>query len=258
MKSLVRAPRLAWAGRLAAAVVLLMPIATAHAVELKVLSGNGMKAILGDLTGEFERTTGHKLVIAYATAGLMKDRIRAGEVADVAVMQRYLLDDLLQQGRIVPSSTIDIAHSPIGVFGRVNLPKPDISSVEGLKRALLAAKSITYTDPVNGGLSGSFFPTVLERLGIAEQMKPKTRLGSPGERVSTGEVELGVLQISEILPLTGVQLIGPLPEQLQGNIAVSAAVISGAHQPDAGTTLIKFLSSPAAAAVIKAHGMEPY
>lgn len=237
--------------------VLLILVAMTHAVELKVVSGNGMRAILGNLTEDFERTTGHKLEIAYGIAGLMKDRIRTGEMADVAVMQRYLLDDLLQQGKIVRGSTTDIARSPIGLFGRAGGPRPDVRSIEALRHALLEAKSITYTDPADGGLSGTHFARVLERLGIAEQMKPKTKLGRPGPRVVSGEVELGIMQISEILPFTGIQVIGRLPEQLQENTPVSAAVTNGAHQPDAGVQLIKFLSSPVAANTIKTYGMEP-
>jgi molybdate transport system substrate-binding protein len=226
--------------------------------EIKVFSGNGMKAIFGDLTEAFERTTGHKLIIAYGTAGLMRDRIRAGEIADVAVMQRYLLDDLFQQGKIVSASIADVARSPIGLFGPAGGSKPDISSIEKLRQMLLAAQSITYTDPADGGLSGTHFAKVLDRLGIAEQMKQKTKLGRPGVRVTNGEVEFGVLQVSEILPLSRVQLVGLFPEQLQDNTPVSAALINGAPQPKAGTEFIKFLSSPIAVATIKMHGMEPY
>jgi molybdate transport system substrate-binding protein len=241
---------------LVALFVLQVLVAMAHAVELKILSGNGMRTILGTLTDDFERTTGHKLQIAYATAGLMRDRIRAGEIADVAVMQRYLLDELLEQGKIVRGSTIDIARSPIGLFMRAGGLKPDISSIEALTHVLLEAESITYTNPVNGGLSGTHFASVLKRLGIAEQMNRKTKFGR-FDAVGTGEVEFGILQISEILPLKGIQLIGRLPEQLQDNTPVSAAVISGALQPEAGITLIKFLSSPVAANAIRTHGMEP-
>jgi len=231
--------------------------AMANAAELKVLSGNGMRTILGDLTENFEQTTGHKLQIGFATAGLMRDRIRGGETADVAVMQRYLLDELLEQGKIVRGTAIDLARSPIGLFARIGGPRPDISSIEALKHALLAAQSITYTDPADGGLSGTHFASVLERLGIAAQMKGKTKLGRPGPRVASGEVEFGILQISEILPLSGVQLIGRLPEQLQDNTPVSAAIISGAHQPEVGMTFVRFLLSPAAAGAIRTRGMEP-
>jgi molybdate transport system substrate-binding protein len=197
-------------------------------------------------------------MIAYGTAGLMKDRIRAGEIADVAVMQRYLLDDLFQQGKIVRGSIADVARSPIGLFEPLGGSKPDISSVEKLRQVLLTAQSITYTDPADGGLSGTHFAKVLDRLGIAEQMEPKTKLGRPGARVANGEVEFGVLQVSEILPLSGVQLIGLFPEELQDNTPVSAALVNGALQPKAGTEFIKFLSSPIAVAAIKARGMEPH
>jgi molybdate transport system substrate-binding protein len=242
---------------LAALFVLQLLVSTTHAAELKVLSGNGMRTILGSIIDDFERSTGHKLQIDYNTAGLMRDRIRAGEIADVAIMQRYLLNELLDQGKIVRGSAVDIARSVIGVFGRTGGPKPDISSIEALKRVLLQAESITYTDPANGGLSGTQFAKVLEQLGIVEQMKRKTKLGRPGPRVVSGEVELGILQISEILPLEGIQLIGRLPVELQDNTPVSAAIISGAQRPEAGMALINFLSSPVATNAIRTHGMEP-
>jgi molybdate transport system substrate-binding protein len=216
-----------------------------------------MKAIFSDLIEAFERTTGHKLIIAYGTAGLMRDRIRAGEIADVAVMQRYLLDDLFQQDKIPLRSIADVARSPIGLFRRLGGPKPDITSIEKLRQVLLAAESITYTDPADGGLSGTHFVKVLDRLGITEQMKQKTKLGRPGVRVTNGEVEFGILQVSEILPLPRVQLVDRLPEQLQDNTPVSAALIKDGPQPEAGTEFIKFLFSPIAVAAIKVHGMEP-
>ena len=244
------------ARELMALLVLQVLVAMAHAAELKVFSGNGMRAILDNLTEDFERTTGHKLQFTYATAGLMRDRIRAGEIADVAIMQRYLLDELLEQGKIVRASIIDLARSPIGLFVRTGGLKPDINSIEALKHALLEAQSITYTDPANGGLSGTQFARVLEQLGIAEQMKRKTKFGR-FDAVASGEVEFGILQISEILPRKGIQLIGQLPDQLQDNTPVSAAVVSGALQLEAGMTFIKFLSSPVAVNAIRTHGMEP-
>jgi molybdate transport system substrate-binding protein len=151
---------------LVALVVLQLVVSAAHAVEIKVLSGNGMRTILGSVIDDFERSTGHKLQIRYDTAGLMRDRIHAGEIADVAIMQRYLLNELLDQGKIVRGSTVDVARSVIGVFGRTGGPKPDISSIEALKHVMLEAESITYTDPANGGLSGTQFAKVLEGLGI--------------------------------------------------------------------------------------------
>jgi molybdate transport system substrate-binding protein len=148
---------------LVALVVLQLVVSAAHAVEIKVLSGNGMRTILGSVIDDFERSTGHKLQIRYA--GLMRDRIHAGEIPDVAIMQRYLLNEL-DQGKIVRGSTVDVARSVIGVFGRTGGPKPDISSIEALKHVMLQAESITYTDPANGGLSGTQFAKVLEGLGI--------------------------------------------------------------------------------------------
>ena len=231
--------------------------ATVQAAELKVLSGMGMRAILTSVAGEFERRSGHTLTIVYDTAGLVRDRVRAGERVDVAIMQRTLLDDLLAQGKVERVSAADLARSQIGLAARAGAQKPDIGSADALKDTLLKAQSIAYTDPANGGLSGSQFAKVLDRLGIAEQMKGKTKLGQPMARVVSGEVEFAVLQISEILPLKGVQLVGPLPEEFQDKTAVAAAIVAGAREAEAGAAFIAFLSSADAAGAIQANGMKP-
>lgn len=240
---------------LAGLFLLVLPGALVQAAEVKVLSGMGMRAILTQLTGAFERATGHQLNITYDTAGLVRDRLRRGEAADVAIMQRSLFETLPSQSLREPPS--DLARSVIGLVGRAGAPQPDIGSVEALKQALLAAQSISYTDPANGGLSGSHFAKIIARLGIADEMRDKTRLGKPMARVSEGEVEYSVLQLSEILSLRNVQLVGTFPDELQDKTAVSAARLAASHEPEAGQALIGFLSGPAAAVVIKASGMEP-
>ncbi|MBN9080772.1 MAG: hypothetical protein BGP04_21090 [Rhizobiales bacterium 62-17] len=241
--------------RLAGLVLLVASSSMAQAAEVKVLSGMGMRAILTQLTGAFEQASGHKLLVTYDTAGLVRDRLRRDEAADVAIMQRSLFETLPSESLREPPT--DLARSIIGLVGRAGAPQPDIGSVETLKQALLAAQSISYTDPANGGLSGSHFAKIIERLGIAEQIRDKTRLGKPMARVSEGEVEYSVLQLSEILSLRNVQLVGAFPDELQDKTAVSVARLAGSHEPEAGRALIGFLSGPAAAAVIKTHGMEP-
>lgn len=245
------------AATIIAMIAMLVVPSMVRAAEIKVLSGMGMKSILTGLTEEFERSTGHKLNITYSTAGLVKDRVANGEAVDVTLMQRYLLDELVQQGKVVSSSVVDISRSPVGLVGRANAVKRDISTVEAFKDTLLRAESLSATDPAAGGLSGSHFAKIIRQLGIADQVKSKTKLGQPSARVLSGEVEYAVLQLSEIIPLKGVQFIGPFPEQLQENTSVSAGIVNGSSRVEAGTALIGFLSSPTAIKVLEANGMVP-
>ena len=240
-----------------AVLLALFAAAAAQAAEVKVLSGMGMRAILTSVAGDFERASGHKLSIVYDTAGLVRDRVRGGERVDVAIMQRTLLDDLLAQGKVERAGAADLARSQIGLAARAGAPTPDIATADALKSALLRAQSIAYTDPVNGGLSGSQFAKVLDWLGIVEQMKAKTKLGQPMARVVSGEAELAVLQLSEILTLKGAQLVGPLPQEFQDKTPVSAAIVAGTREREAGAAFIAFLSSADVAKAIRANGMEP-
>jgi len=229
----------------------------AYAAEIRVLSTNGVYSVMVEMLPEFERATGHKVSIAYDTANLLLGRIKAGESADLAILTRPTLDDLIKQGKVSPGGGKDLARSGVGVAVRVGLPKPDISSAEGLKRALLDAKSIAFTKT---GASGIHFAKVVERLGIADQINAKARIpagGSVGELVSRGEAEMAVQQIPELLAVPGIQYVGPLPAELQNFAIFTAGVMTGARQPEAAKALIDFLSTPAAARVFKAKGMEP-
>jgi molybdate transport system substrate-binding protein len=171
------------------------------------------------------------------------------------------LDDLVKQGKIVADSKIILARSGMGVAVRTGAPKPDISTPDTLKRTLLAAKSIVYTNPALRSPSGVHFAQVLERLGIAEEMKAKSKLhdGSSfnAELVAKGEIEIAIQQISEIVTVQGAELLGPLPGDLQLTTVFATGIGTGAKEPAAAKEFIKFLSSPAAAVVIKAKGMEP-
>lgn len=234
----------------------------ANAAEIKVLSAVAIKPALDDLALEFERSTGHKVTVAYATAGIIRDRIQGGETFDVAIMPRSAFDPLVTQGKIAPGSAVAVARSLVAVAVRAGAPKPDISSVEAFKRSLLAAKSIVYPDPTKGGATGIHAARVIERLGITNEMKPKTTLTPAGEYtqiVARGEAELAIVQPMVVLNVPGVELVGPLPEELQnktdfvflGGVGASAREAATAH------AFLKYLLAPDAARVIKAKGMEP-
>lgn len=231
--------------------------AVASAAEIKVLCSNGVRSVMVELVPEFERTSGHKLAITYDSANNLAGRIKGGEIADLAILTGPTIDELTKQGKIVPGSRIDLARSGVGISVRAGAPKPDISSVDAFKRALLNAKSVAYTST---GTSGIYFAGLIERLGIASQVKAKAKVipaGPVGELVAKGEAEIAVQQIPELMAVAGTELVGPLPAELQTITVFPAGVLVDAQQPDAARALIKFLSTPAAARVIKAKGMEP-
>jgi molybdate transport system substrate-binding protein len=233
----------------------------ANAAELKVLSSIGMQGVLENLGPKFEQATGHKLMMAFDASGGVVKRVRAGESADIVVIPRQSVESLVKDGKAVAETVAVLAQSGIGLAIRKGAPKPDISSPEALKRTLLKAKSITYSNPEHGGASGIHFAKVLNRLGIANEVKPKTVfLPKPGPvavLVAKGEAEIAVHQVQELLMVPGVEVIGPLPGDLQDTIVFSAAVIAGTNDAEAGKALINFLRTPEAAAVIKTKGMEP-
>jgi molybdate transport system substrate-binding protein len=247
---------------LAAAAGLAIALAiTAQAAEINLMSFGGMRVMLADLTGAFERATQHKVTATYGAPGTIKGRIMAGEPIDVLVFPAPSLDDLVSQGKIVADSKVILARSGMGVAVRAGAPHPDISTPEALKRTLLAAKSIVYTDPALRSPSGVHFANVLTRLGIAEEMKAKSKLHDGtsfnAELVAKGEIEIAIQQISEILPVQGAELVGPLPGDLQLTTVFATGIGTGAKEPAAAKEFTRFLTSPAAAAVIKAKGMEP-
>jgi molybdate transport system substrate-binding protein len=235
---------------------------TVFGAELNVMSSGGFTAAYRDLLPEFERATQNKVVTAYgASMGDAPDsipsRLQRGEPADVVILAGPALDELIKQGRVVAGSRVDLARSIIGMAVRAGAPKPDISTVDALKHTLLEAKSIAYSASVSGiYLSTELFP----RLGIADQIKGKSKR-IESERVGTivarGDAEIGFQQVSELLPIAGIDYVGPLPPEVQQVIVFSAGVAAGAKEPDAGRALIKFLASPAAAPVIKKSGLEP-
>jgi len=233
----------------------------AESAELKVLCANGMQTVMEDLAPKFERATGHKLAITFATGGETVKRAQGGEPADVVIAPQPGIGVLVKDGKAAAGNATAIASTGISVAVRKGTPKPDISSSEALKRALLAAKSITYLNPADGGASGIHFAKMLDRLGIANAMKSKTvfapKAGAVGALVASGEAEIGVIQYQLLFSVPGIEIVGPLPGDLQQTTVFSAAIMAGAKEVEAGRTLVNFLLAPEGAAVIKAKGMDP-
>ena len=235
----------------------------AEAAEIKVLSALAMKPVMEDLGPKFERATGHKLAITFGTVGEAVKRVEGGETADVAVLPRQGIETFITNGKAAADSVILIAASGNGVAIRKGPPKPDLASPEALKRTLLAAKSVAFTPLVFGGTSGPHIMKVFERLGIADEMKaktifPKTAGGAAvGALVASGEAEIGLQQVQELIPVAGIEVVGPLPGDLQNNVVFAATIMGDAKNVEASKAFIDFLHTPAAAAVIKAKGMEP-
>ena len=235
---------------------------SASAAEVRVMISGGMTAAYNVLVPEFERATGNKVLTAYGpsmgtTVNAIPIRLERGEPADVLIMVGYALADLIKQGKVIADSRVDLTKSLIGIVVKSGAPKPDIGSADALKRTLLAAKSIAYSDSA----SGVYVSTeMFQRLGIAEAMKDKARKipAEPVARVvARGDAEIGFQQIAELLPVPGVDLVGPLPPELQTVTVFSAGIATVSKEPDAGRALIKFLASPAARDAIIKSGMEP-
>lgn len=234
----------------------------AIAAEVHVMISGGFSAAYKELVPAFEKATGNTVVTAYGpsmgeTPQAIPMRLSRGEPADVLIMVGYALDDLAAKGKVVSASRVALADSLIGVAVKKGAPKPDLSSPETLKAALLASKTIAYSDSA----SGVYVSTeMFKKLGIAEQMKDKARKipATPvGEIVASGAAEIGFQQISELKPVEGIDIVGPLPPSLQQITVFSAGLASAAPQPDAGKALIAFLSSAQAAPVMIKSGLEP-
>ena len=238
-----------------AAMLLLAP---AYAAEIKVLSVVPLKSSIDELGPQFERATGHKLAITYDGSSQLKRKFEASEPFDLALIYPELIDELLKQGKLAPGVRADVAIVNVGVAIKKVTPKPDVSTVDAFKRTLLNAKSISHSTE---GASGVYFQGLIQRLGIAAELKPKLRPVDGGNHVvgpvAKGEVEIAVITIPFIFLDSGAELAGPLPKELQHPVIYTASISSAAKQPDAAKALIKHLTTPAAAAVIKSKGLEP-
>ena len=222
---------------------------------MKILSGGAMKSLMVDVAPLFERANGTKAEIRFALTSVLKKEIEDGATFDIALLPRPELGALVESGKIAAGTQTDITRSAVGLAVRAGMPKPDIGTVEALKRTLQEAKSIGYSD----GPSGAYIADLLVRLGIADEMKPKTRLTSRpvAEIVAEGEAEVGMQQIVAILPVKGAELVGPLPGELQNIIVYAAGIAPSSGQSGTAHALIAFMATPEVVRMIRAKGMEP-
>src|SRR6201996_5238868 len=239
---------------------LLLVSGAADAAEVHVMISGGLAPAYNALVPEFEKATGNKVVTASGpsrgtTVNAIPTRLDRGEPADVLILVGYALDDLVKKGKA--TSRIDLVNSKIGVAVKAGAPKPDISSTDAVKRALLAAKSVAYSDSA----SGVYVSTeMFDKLGITDAMKDKAKKipATPvGEIVAKGEAEIGFQQIAELRPVSGIEIVGPLPDGLQKITVFSAGIATGSKEPEAGKALIKFLASPAAHDALVKSGLDP-
>jgi len=236
---------------------LLFATSATHAVELKVLSGNGAKAAVRELCKQFEGATGNRINIHFEVNADLKKKIENGEAFDVAVLNPPVIDALTKEGKLAEGSRADIGHAGLGVAVRSGAPKPDIATIDAFKRTLLSAKAVAYPGK---GASGIYFVSLLDRLGIKAEMQGKLRpmaAEDTVEVVARGEADMVVVVATRISDVAGVDFVGPIPADLQTRIGFAAGLSASAQQPDAGKALIRFLSAPAARPTLKAKGVDP-
>ena len=232
----------------------------AAAAEIKVLSSNATKTLLEEIGPMFERASGHKVTLGFGTSQQVAKRMDAGETADLVVITPEAIEQLTKQGKVAPGTQVEIARSLVGIAVKRGAPKPDIGTPDALRKTLLAAKSVTFSDPKTGATSGVHTAKIFERLGIADQMTPKYVLGdgnSTGPIVARGEAEMAIQQISALKPYAGVDVVGPLPDELQLVTILSAGIGATGKEPETVKAFIAYMSTPEAIAVIKAKGLEP-
>ena len=233
------------------------------AIDIKILSTTAMKTVFEALSPAFERATGNRLDVVLGPSLRLEKQLGDGEAADVAIVSENGARDLVGQGRLIAGSTIEIAKSSIGIAVQKGAPQPDISSVEGFKRAMLAAKSIACSKPVGGGQSGVHLAKVFVELGIAEAMQAKAKYGAGGAAglaglvVLRGEADIGIQQMAELMAVPGIDVVGLLPPEIQMVTPFVAGIPANASHAEAGRAVIDFLITPEAKRVIKAKGLEP-
>jgi molybdate transport system substrate-binding protein len=254
----------AFAGQLALVFAVVLGILCAHAqaADVKVLSTIAFQRVFEQELPAFNHASGHAASAEFGGNTAMAERVQKGEAADVYFGTRPAIDALLAAGKLQPDSVVDLARSPVGMAVRKGAPRPDISTANALRSALLAAKGITYPDPAAGSVSGIHITKVAERLGIAEALRARTRrppgtaAGGPTMLI-TGEADLAIQQNCELLLVPGVELLGPLPPEFQLITVMSAAVPLTARQPVAARAFIRYLQTPAVAEVMQRWGLEP-
>src|SRR4051812_13447062 len=231
--------------------------AALNAAEVSVISTQATEEAYKELVAQFEKATGHKVTTFFSGTLNVQKRLAEGEPYDLIIMAGPAIDEQIKLGKAVAGSRVDFAQSGTGLAVRKGAPKPDISSPEALKRTLLSAKSIGYST----GPSGLYMLSVFEKMGIAEQVKGKLKQTPSGVFVGTlianGDAEIGFQQISELVHFAGIDFVGPLPGDLQKMTMFSSGIHTGAKQADAARALVKHITSPSAASVIRKHGLEP-
>jgi molybdate transport system substrate-binding protein len=241
----------------AAVLFLAMTAGPVRAADIKMLGSPAIREAYNEIVPHFEKATGHKVITTWAGTNDVMKRIGGGETVDVVILASYALDELIKQGKLTASSRTNLVKSGVGVAVRAGAPRIDISSGESIKEALLKANSLAYSS----GPSGVYLAGLMEKWGIAEQIKPKLKVVTTGEPVgllvARGEAEIGFQQVSELLPVKGIDYLGPLPPDIQQVTVFAAAVHSAAAQPEAARALINFIASPEALPAIKKSGMEP-
>jgi molybdate transport system substrate-binding protein len=232
-------------------------------IEINVLSTTAMKMVFEEIAPQFERQMGNRLAVDLGPSLRQEKRLGEGDVADAAIVTRSGAQDLVASGRIVPGSLVDIARSSIGICVAKGAPRPDISSAEAFKRAMLAARSVALSKPVGGGASGAHMAKVFAQLGITEAMQAKSLYGAGGPAglaglvVQRGEADIGIQQMSELMAVAGIDVVGPLPAELQGVTVFTGAIPTSATHAAAGRALLQFLTAPDTRRVIAAKGLEP-
>jgi molybdate transport system substrate-binding protein len=245
---------------IATAAALIAAAGPAPAAEIDAMITTAMKAAIEELAPPFERASGHTLRVVYGPSGGLARRFSGGAGADLIVVETKVLDELIKRGLVAPGRT-EVARTGIGIAVRKGAPKPDVSSADALKRTLLAAKSIGHTAPAGGGVTAAHIIGVFEKLGIAAQVTPKVKLaaGGPDGRVSvlisSGEAEIGLQLVSELMSNPEVEVIGMLPPELQLIATMSAGITTAAKQPEPAQALIRHLAAPAAMTIYKSKGL---
>ena len=245
----------------AIATILFAQASLGTAAELKVFSTIGVQGAVEQLVPQFEKASGHKLAITWGTAAMMVKRVEGGESADVLILTRDGIDALTKEGKVAAGTAVTLASSGIAVAVKAGAAKPDISTPEAFKQALLNAKAIAYSDPAAGGASGVYFAKLLERMGIADQLKAKIKHPPPGGNsaslLMTGEAELAIQQKPEVMYVAGAEVIGLLPADLNNVTVFAAGITADSKNADAGKALIKMLHSQEAITVFRAKGLDP-
>jgi molybdate transport system substrate-binding protein len=247
---------------IATAAALVGSTVTARAVEITFFCAGALQTTAEELLPEFQKGTGHSVKAVFTSIGFITQRVRNGEVADLAVVSPRQWEDLKNEGKLDPNVRVVLAKVGAGVFVKKGAAKPDISSVEAFKRALLNAKSIALVDPAAGGPVALYAPGLFERLGISADVKPKLKLvgggGAPVEPVIRGDAEIGLTTISEIVQFQpAIELVGPLPPEIQAFFAYTAAIPKNAKEPTAAKALLDLFTSPRAISIMKSKGLEP-